>query len=333
VNRVLVTGANGFIGAHVVRAALDVGAEVRAMVREGSDQRSLAGVPVEIVHGDLTDPASLANAVNGIDTLFNVAARYDLSRRARREAYRANVDGTRDLMLAALRAQIDRVVQTSSVAAIGPPRDPSRPADESQWADIDRAPGPYEETKILSERLVHELVQTESLPAVCVQPTAPIGPLDFKPTPTGRLIRDAANGAMPAYIRTAGLNVVHVRDVAEGHINAATMGRIGERYILGHGEGNMTLREIIEHAAAAGGAAVPRMAIPSTVAFAAALIDEFLISALTRQQPRATIAGVRLARQRQFFDCRRAIEELQLPQTDLDETFNEAVTWFQKVGR
>ena len=332
-NRVLVTGANGFIGAHVVRAALDIGAEVRAMVREGSDQRSLAGLPVEIVHGDLTDPASLANAVNGIDTLFNVAARYDLSRRARRDAYRANVDGTRDLMLAALRAQIDRVVQTSSVAAIGPPRDPSRPADESQWTDIDRAPGPYEETKILSERLVHELVQTESLPAVCVQPTAPIGQLDFKPTPTGRLIRDAANGAMPAYIRTAGLNVVHVQDVAEGHVNAATMGRVGERYILGHGEGNMTLREIIEHAAVAGGASVPRMALPSTVAFAAALIDEFLISALTRQQPRATIAGVRLARQRQFFDCGKAIEELQLPQTDLDETFNEAVTWFQKVGR
>ncbi len=332
-NRVLVTGANGFIGAHVVRAALGAGADVRAMARQGSDQRSLAGLPVEIVHGDLTDPASLANAVNGIDTLFNVAARYDLSHRARREAYRANVDGTRALMLAALRAQVERVVHTSSVAAIGPPSNPPRPADETQWAAVKQAPGPYEETKILSEQLVHELVRSESLPAVCVLPTAPIGPFDMKPTPTGRLIRDAANGAMPAYIRTAGLNVVHVQDVAEGHVNAATMGRIGERYILGHGEGNMTLREIIEHAAAAGGASVPRMALPSTVAFTAALIDEFLISALTRQQPRATIAGVRLARQRQFFDCGRAIEELQLPQTDLDETFNDAVTWFQKVGR
>lgn len=331
-NRVLVTGANGFIGAHVVRAALDAGGEVRAMVRQGSDQRGLAGLPVEIVHGDLTDQASLANAVLGIDTLFNVAARYDLSRRARRDAYRANVDGTRALMIAALRAQVDCVVHTSSVAAIGPPRDPSRPADESQWADIDRAPGPYEETKILSERLVHELVQSESLPAVCVLPTAPIGPLDFKPTPTGRLIRDAANGGMPAYIGTAGLNVVHVQDVAAGHVKAAQDGRIGERYILGHQDGNLTLREIIDRTAQAGGASPPRLAMPSTIAFAAALVDEFLISTLTGQQPRATIAGVRLARQRQYFDCRKAIEELRLPQTELDDTFNEAVSWFQKVG-
>ena len=332
-NRVLVTGANGFIGAHVVRAALGAGADVRAMVRQGSDQRGLAGLPVEIVHGDLTDPDSLANAVNGIDTLFNVAARYDLSRRARRDAYRANVAGTRALMIASLRAQVDRIVHTSSVAAIGPPRDTSRPADESQWADIDRAPGPYEETKIISERLVHELVQTESLPAVCVLPTAPIGPLDFKPTPTGRLIRDAASGAMPAYIRTAGLSVVHVQDVAAGHVNAAQDGRIGERYILGHRDGNLTLREIIDRAARSGGASRPWMAIPSTIAYAVAVIDEFLVSALTGRQPRATIAGVRLARQRQYFDCRKAIGELRLPQTDLDDTFLEAVTWFQKVGQ
>ena len=235
-------------------------------------------------------------------------------------------------MWAALRAQVDRVVHTSSVAAIGPPPNPSHPADETQWAEVDQAPGPYEETKILSERLVHELVQTESLPAVCVLPTAPIGPLDLKPTPTGRLIRDAANGAMPAYMRSAGLNVVHVQDVAVGHISAATDGRIGQRYILGHQQGNMTLREIISCAASAGGVSPPRIPIPSTVAFAAALVDEFLISVLTRQQPRATIAGVRLARRRQFFDCRKAIEELHLPQTALDETFNEAVTWFQKVS-
>ncbi|MCY3923722.1 MAG: NAD-dependent epimerase/dehydratase family protein [Chloroflexi bacterium] len=332
-NRVLVTGANGFIGAHVTRAALDAGAEVRAMVRQGSDQRSLDGLPIEIVHGDLTDAASLANAAAGVDTLFNVAARYDLSRRARRDAYRANVDGTRALMFAALRAQVDRIVHTSSVAAIGPPSDRSRPADETQWAAVEQAPGPYEETKILSEQLVHELVRTESLPAVCVLPTAPIGPLDMKPTPTGRLIRDAANGAMPAYIRSAGLNIVHVGDVAIGHIKAATIGRIGERYILGHQDGNLTLREIIECAASSSGASPPRTSIPSTIALAAALIDEFLISALTRQQPRATIAGVRLARQRQFFDCRKAIEELQLPQTNLDEAFNDAVNWFQKVGQ
>ena len=302
------------------------------MVRRCSDRRSLDGLPIEVVHGDLTDSASLAEAVQGVDTLFNVAARYDLSRRARREAYRANVNGTHNLMLAALRAQVDRVVHTSSVAAIGPPRDPSRPADETQWADVEHAPGPYEETKILSERLVHELVQSESLPAVCVLPTAPIGPLDLKPTPTGRLIRDAATGSMPAYIRTAGLNVVHVKDVAVGHILAAEVEPTGQRYILGHQGGNLTLRQIIERAATAGGANLPRFAIPSPVAYAAALVDEYLISALTRQQPRATIAGVRLARQRQFFNARRAVEQLNLPQTDLETTFTEAVNSFRTLN-
>ena len=316
--RALVTGANGFIGAHVVRAALDAGVEVRALVRPNSDQRNLDGLPIEIAHGDLTDPDSLHRALVGIDTLFHIAARYDLSRRARRDAYRANVDGTLDLMHAALRAQVERVVHTSSVAAIGPPRPPAGLADESQWASVDRAPGPYEETKIISERLVHDLVASESLPAVAVLPTAPIGPLDLKPTPTGRLIRDAATGSMPAYIRSAGLNVVHVGDVAVGHINAATMGRVGERYILGHQEGNLTLQQIIERAAAAAGAQPPRLAIPSPVAYIAALVDEYLVSSLTRQRPRATIAGVRLARQRQFFNPRKAIDELNLPQTDLD---------------
>ena len=327
----LVTGANGFIGAHVVRAALDAGVEVRALVRPNSDQRNLDGLPVEVVFGDLTEPESLASALHGIDTLFNVAARYDLSRRARRGAYRANVDGTRALMLAALQAQVDRVVHTSSVAAIGPPEDSARPATETQWAEVDHAPGPYEETKILSERLIHDLVESEALPAVCVLPTAPIGPLDLKPTPTGRLIRDAASRSMPAYISSAGLNIVHVRDVAVGHVNAATIGRIGERYILGHQEGNLTLQQIIERAAAAAGAQPPRLAIPSPVAYIAALVDEYLVSSLTRQRPRATIAGVRLARQRQFFNPRKAIDELNLPQTDLDATFTEAVNAFRTL--
>ena len=329
--RALVTGANGFIGAHVVRAALNADVEIRAMVRQGSDQRALDGLPIEIVHGDLTDPASLANALSGVDTLFNVAARYDLSRQARRDAYRANVDGTRDLMQAALRAQVDRVVHTSSVAAVGPPRDPSHPADETQWADIEHAPGPYEETKILSERLVHELVQSESLPAVCVLPTAPIGPLDLKPTPTGRLIRDAANGSMPAYIRTAGLNIVHVADVAEGHLLASErigQGHIGERYLLGHAEGNLTLREVITRAAAVGGVDSPRLALPLAVAYLAAVCDEYLVSVLRRQTPRATIAGVRLAAHQQWFDPAKAIRELGLPQTPLEDAFQDAVAWF-----
>jgi len=175
-------------------------------------------------------------------------------------------------------------------------------------------------------------VRSEALPAVCVLPTAPIGPLDLKPTPTGRLIRDAASGSMPAYVRSAGLNVVHVEDVAIGHINAARDGRIGERYILGHQDGNLTLQQIIERAAAIGQAVSPRIAIPASVAYLAAVVDEYLLSLLARQQPRATIAGVRLARQRQFFNPRKAITELALPQTDLDQTFNDAVRWFRTLS-
>ena len=330
-NRVLVTGANGFIGAHVVRAALDAQAEVRALVRPNSDQRNLDGLPIEISYGDLNDTASLNHAVAGIDTVFNVAARYALSRRARAEAFRTNVEGTRQLMHAALRAQIDRVVHTSSVAAIGPPTDPHQRADESQRAKPEQAPGPYELTKIISEQLVHELVRSESLPAVCVLPTAPIGPLDRKPTPTGRLIRDAASGDMPAYIASAGLNVVHVRDVAAGHIQAATIGRIGERYILGHREGNLTLREIIERAARCADVSPPRFALPRSFAFAAALVDEYLLSALSCSEPRASIAGVRLARHRQWFTPDKAIRELDLPQTNLEVAFSDAAEWFRKL--
>ena len=177
----------------------------------------------------------------------------------------------------------------------------------------------------------YKLVQSESLPAVCVLPTAPIGPLDLKPTPTGRLIRDAALGQMPAYIRSAGLNIVHVSDVATGHLLAAEQiqrGHVGERFLLGHPEGNLTLREIITHAAAAGGVDPPQLALPLGVAYLAAVIDEYLISELRRQTPRATIAGVRLAAHRQWFDPGKAIRELKLPQTPLEQTFEDAAAWF-----
>lgn len=329
--RALVTGANGFIGSHVVRSVLSAGAEVRALVRAKSDTRNLHGLPIELAYGDLSDQASLDRALADIDTLFHVAARYDLSRRARNDAYRANVDGTRSLMLAALRAQVERVVHTSSVAAIGPPRSPHTVADESQWASLDGAPGPYEETKILSEQLVHALVRDESLPAICVLPTAPIGPLDRKPTPTGRMIRDAAAGAIPAYIRTAGLNIVHVRDVAEGHVAAARHGRVGERYILGHAHGNLTLRQIMARSAAAGGREPPRLAIPVSVGYLAALIDEYILSSVSQREPLATVAGVRLARHRQWFDPGKAIRELGLPQTGLAIAFTESVNWFCRL--
>lgn len=330
--RALVTGASGFIGAHVVRAVLEAGAEARALVRAGSERANLDGLAVEIVEGDLTDAASLERAMAGVDTLFHVGARYDLSRRARRDVWRANVLGTEYAMRAALRAGVERVVHTSSVAAVGAAGGSNGElagelADERLWARAKDAPGPYERSKIVSERLVHRLVAAEGLPAVAVLPTAPIGPLDRKPTPTGRLIADAARGRMPAYVRSAGLNVVHVRDVARGHVLAADRGRIGERYILGHAEGNLTLREIIARAAAAGGSAAPTAAIPWQAAYAWALVDEGA-SALTGRTPRATLAGVRISRRRQWYAVGKAVGELGLPQTPLEAAFGEAVGWF-----
>ena len=328
----LVTGASGFIGAQVLRAVLAAGAEARALLRQGSDRANVEGLPVEVVEGDLTDAASLERAMMGVDTLFHVAARYDLARRARRDVWRANVLGTEYAMRAALRCGLERVVHTSSVAAIGSVDGPrGELADERQWARVKDAPGPYERSKIVSERLVHRLVAAEGLPAVVVLPSAPIGPLDRKPTPTGRLIADAASGRMPAYVRSAGLNIVHVQDVARGHVLAAERGRIGERYILGHAEGNLTLREIIERAAAAGGAEPPGAAVPWQLAYAWALLDESAAAVMGRT-PRATVAGVQISRRRQWYDVSKAVRELHLPQTLPEQAFAEAVEWFSAQG-
>ena len=321
--RALVTGANGFIGAHVVRALLEDGIETRALVRPAADLRSLHGLEIEIIRGDFTDPADIDAALDGIDALFHVAARYDLARSAARQVMAVNVAGARTVMQAALRRQVDRVVHTSSVATIGPPP-PGAIADEAQHADPRRAPGPYERSKILSERLVLQLARREGLPAVAVLPTAPIGPLDLKPTPTGRLIRDAATGNLPAVVASAGLNIVHVADVARGHLLAARAGRIGERFILGHAEGNLALAQIAARAAAAGGAPPPARAIPAWLAMAAALLDE-ASAPLLRRTPRATIAGVRLAKHRQWFTPAKAINDLGLPQTPLQNAFADAI--------
>lgn len=326
----MVTGANGFIGAHVVRALLDDRVEVRALVRPAADRRALQGLDIESVEGDFTRPGEIDAALDGIDALFHVAARYDLARSAAREVAAVNVEGTRTVMEAALRRQVGRIVHTSSVATIGPPRGANLAgavADESQHADPARAPGPYERSKVLSERLVLRLARDEGLPAIAVLPTAPIGPLDLKPTPTGRLIADAAAGRLPAIIASAGLNVVDVRDVARGHALAARHGRIGERYILGHPDGNLALAQIAARAAAAGGVDPPKRAIPTWLAMAAALLDE-ASAPLLRRTPRATIAGVRLARHRQWFSPAKAIAELGLPQTDLDLAFADAVRGF-----
>ena len=328
----LVTGATGFIGAHVVRALLREGVEVRALARRGSDDRSLRGLRIERVEGDLRDSAWLAEGLAGVDVLFHVGAVYDLTQRARSDLYAVNVAGTRALMKAALRAGIERIVHTSSAATIGPAAADGRPADERDWTDPRRMAGPYDESKYLSERLVLDMVERDGLPAVVVNPTAPIGPLDRRPTPTGRMIVDAARGRIPAYLRSSGLNIVHVRDVASGHVLAWRRGRPGQRYILGHPRGNLTLRDVLQRSAEAAGRSGPRFPLPYTVALAYAQIDERLLSRLLGRPPRAPIAGVRLARHRMWYRCEKAIDELGLLQSDLDEAFADAVEHFRQEG-
>jgi dihydroflavonol-4-reductase len=331
VTRALVTGGSGFIGAHVVRALIEEGVEVRTLVRGEGEPENLRSLPVERAVGDLTDAASLERALDGVDVLFHVAALYELAGEGARMRA-VNVEGTRALMHAALRAAVDQVVHTSSVAAVGYAAADDTPAAESQWANEDELAGPYEESKYHSERLVQAMVAKEGLPAVVVNPTAPIGPLDVKPTPTGRLIVDAANGDLPGYLRSAGLNIVHVRDVAAGHVLAWRRGRVGERYILGNAEGNLTLREVMARAAAQTGRKAPQLPLPWIVAMAYAQLDDRWNRRRGRA-PRAPIAGVRLAKHRMWFDPSKAIEELGLPQTPLDEAFRDAVSYFREQGR
>ena len=352
----LVTGATGFVGAHVVRALLAEGVEVRALARPSGDRRNLGGLRVEVVEGDLRDAAWMPGALAGVGVLFHVAAVYSLARTDREAVLATNVHGTRRLMEAALRAGVTRVVHTSSVAAVGFQHADGTPADERDWTPPEALAGAYEESKSLSERMVQALVQREGLPAVVVNPTAPVGSLDVKPTPTGRMIAAAANGSMPAYIRGGGLNMAPVQDVARGHVLAWQRGQVGERYILGHGEGNLSLREVFEQAATAAESAhpatetgrvhaggrgglgwrvgrwrLPLVGVPWQAAMVYAQVDE-RVSGWRSREVRAPVAGVRLARHKMWVDCSKAVRELGMPQTSLAEAFTEAVAYFRSVG-
>lgn len=325
---VLVTGATGFVGANLVRELLADGEEVRVLVRATSDRRALAGLPVHVAIGDLTHPASLPPALEGVTVLYHVAADYRLWVRDPRELYRANVDGTRALLGAAAAAKISRVVYTSSVGTLGLPAD-GTPGTETTPVGLGDMVGDYKRSKFLAEREA-EAAAARGLPVVIVNPSAPVGPWDWKPTPTGRMLLDYLRGRMFAYVET-GLNVVHVRDVARGHILAARRGRVGERYILGHAAGNLRLREIFERLADYTGIPAPAWRLPYRVALAFAVAFEGL-ARLTGGEPLASRTAVRMAAKRMFFDPSRAIRELGLPQTPVDAALKDAVDWFWKHG-
>jgi dihydroflavonol-4-reductase len=320
----LVTGGTGFIGAHVVRALLADGAAVRCLVRPGRPRDNLRGLSVELVEGDLSDPRALARAARGVEVLFHCAADYRLG--AREAELRAtNVDGTARVLAAAADAGVRRVVHTSSVGALGLVE--GGLADEDTPVDRADLAGPYKRSKHDGERVAMAWA-ARGLPVVIVNPAAPVGELDVRPTPTGQVVVDHLRGRLWAHVDT-GLDVVDVRDVARGHLLAASRGRVGARYILGHR--NLTLLELLRLLSAITGLPPPRVRLPRWVPLVAAAVEEGL-ARLEGRPPGLSLESVRMSRHRMFFSSARAVRELGLPQSPVEPALERAVRWFVARG-
>jgi dihydroflavonol-4-reductase len=321
-----VTGGTGFVGGHLVRALLERGFEVSCLVREGSPRRNLEGLPVRVVVGDLRDTSDLAPVLRGVEMLFHCAADYRLYVPDPGSMYASNVEGTERILAAASEAGVERVVYTSTVGALGHGADGS-PADERTPAKLADMVGHYKRSKFLAERVAERWV-SRGLPVVLVHPSAPVGEADLKPTATGRMILDFLEGRMSAYVDT-GLNLVDVRDVAEGHLLAAERGRPGERYILGHR--NMSLKAILETLSSITGGPGPRFRVPHWIPMAVAAVDTCR-ARVFRGEPRVALDAVRLSRHHMYFDAGKAVRELGLPQTPVEEALRRAVSWFREEG-
>jgi dihydroflavonol-4-reductase len=324
---VLVTGASGFIGSAVARVLVGSGHAVRALVRPSGPRRHIEGLGLELCEGDLRDRPSMERAVRGVRYVFHVAADYRLGKRYRDEIFATNVEGTRVVMEESMRAGVERIVYTSSVATLALRTDGS-PADESLSASEAHAIGAYKQSKIAAERLVTAMVKERALPAVIVNPTAPVGPRDVRPTPTGRIIVEAASGRMPAFVDT-GLNLVHVDDVAAGHLAALRHGRIGARYILG-GE-NVLLARMLADIAGIVGRRPPRIRLPHWAVLPVAFAAEAAARVLDRE-PFATVEGVRMSKYRMFFTAAKAREELGYRARPYLEGLADAISWFRAAG-
>jgi dihydroflavonol-4-reductase len=322
----LVTGATGFVGSAVARVLLKAGHPVRVLARPSSDRRNLKGLSLDVVQGSLEDTPSLAAAVAGCRYLFHVAADYRLWVPDPEAMFRANVGGTRELMLAALAAGVERIVYTSSVATLGIV--PRGVANEDTASRAEDMIGPYKRSKFDAEAVVRGLAAERSLPAVIVNPSTPIGPGDIKPTPTGRVIVEAARGRVPGFVDT-GLNVVHVEDVAVGHLLAAEAGEIGRRYILG-GE-NLSLAEILAEVARLSGRRPPSLKIPYAAILPVAAGAEAL-ARLTGREPFVTLDGARMSKKTMFFSSARAVRELGYAPRPARQAIADAVGWFKANG-
>jgi dihydroflavonol-4-reductase len=327
-----VTGASGFIGSNLVHELATRGHDVKAMLRPASDARGLAGAKYEPVEADVGDRQRLKELMFECDWCFHVAASYALWLRDYRSMYATNIEGTRNVLEAAAAVGCTRIVYTSTVGCIGLPQMEDGklvPSDETVAVAKGQMSNHYKRSKWQAEQVAVQLARN-GLPVIIVNPTAPVGPRDLKPTPTGKIIVDYLNREMPAYIDT-GLNFVHVRDVAVGHILAAEKGRIGERYILGNAQGNWTLKEAFTVLEDITNIPAPKRRIPYVVALGAAHANEAL-SFFTHQPPKVPLAGVRMAKYKMFFDPAKAIRELGLPQTQPKQALADAVEWFRKNG-
>jgi len=324
--KALVTGATGFVGAAVARALIREGWEVVALARKASDRRNVQDLKLQVVEGDLANRPSLDRALSGCQALFHVAADYRLGAFDPQQLYQTNVEGTRNILEASTQAGLTRVVYTSSVATVGIPADGS-PGNEETPVGLADMIGHYKRSKFLAEQLVRQSAQAGA-PVVIVNPSTPIGPGDVKPTPTGQIVLDAAAGRTPAYVDT-GLNIVHVDDVAAGHLLAYHHGRPGERYILG-GE-DMTLREILFEIARIVGRNPPRVRLPTAVVMPIAYMAEG-IARITRRPGRVTVEAVRMSRKRMFFSSEKARRELGYQWRPPGQALREAIDWFRQQG-
>jgi dihydroflavonol-4-reductase len=324
----LVTGATGFVGAAVLRRLAEAGHNVRVLVRPISDRLNLANVDCEIVTGDLTEPDSLKRAVRKCEAVFHVAADYRIWVPDREKMNRVNVQGTIDLILAAAAAGVSRIVYTSSVATLRL-GDNGLPADEESQAELSDMIGAYKQSKFLAEREVKRLVTDAAIPVIIVKPTAPFGPGDVKPTPTGRMVVEAASGRMPAYVNT-GLNVVHVDDVADGHLRAYEKGAVGESYILG-GE-NKTLQWILATVAELTGQRPPRICLPHWFITPIAYIWEGVTRMSGSGEPMMTVDSVRMSRKFMYFSSEKACRELGYSPRPAIEALRDEIEWFYKHG-
>ena len=321
------TGATGFVGSAVARKLLSEGLAVRALVRRGSNRSNLEGLDLNLVEGDIRDAELLHRVVHGVRYVFHVAADYRLWAPDPKEIFATNVDGTRAIMELALEAGVERVVYTSSVATLRLP-DNGAAADETAPLDQADAIGAYKQSKVLAERLVERMVAEANLPAVIVNPSTPIGPRDVRPTPTGRIVVEAATGRMPAFVDT-GLNLVHVDDVGAGHVAALRRGRVGERYILG-GE-NLSLGQMLAEIARLAGRRPPTVKLPRALIYPIAYAAEGL-ARITKREPFVTVDGLRMAKYKMFFSSAKAERELSYQARPAAEALADAYRWFLDAG-